>query len=1109
MKLSIAGPPSHDSAFAVFALSSVAIASPRRPHRCTVGGPAPGRGQPGFRPGAGGLFWNAAQGPAGGPCDIFGLSGAESFGGGTGGFHGGSLSNPNSFSFFSAGVEYGQRRTRAEQHKPAFHEIGRSIVRKPADGISVSSLGSFGSSFTPLTPSSFRDSTLWAHQLPKACGDTGTAPLPPARSPAEPLCSPVATAAPIPTVGSQGNANPRASHSPSASFARPPTAATFAGSAPSSRTPPSSPASSASSSPTRKQTPERRPRQEQPQQGQSQHNGNGSGRHHTNSNNRSGPSTQNSQGHSHVSGKVRRQVRALFERAKEEERAGGIDETRRLLRQCLTLDRRDAHSWLALARLEARCGGVSLKPNSSPNSPASPLSVPMAEPESFSLELSEAPGSSRSDVAVSGAIGSASASISSAPPKNSGVELARSLFQEGVCECPNSVHLLQAWAVLEHRCGDRDAARALFARGLELEPDNPYVCQAWGLLEQRGGNTEAARSLFRRSVSLSPHPEVCAAWAVLEAREGNVRRSRELFECGLKACKSSETPSAAAIYRSWAEIEERVGDLVGARELLSKAVTSQPRVAEAYVALARLEARRGYRTRALELMQTAAGLSKKPPALVFNAWAQVEWTSCGRIEAAREILERGHSLHPMDPALLQTLGTLEERCGNVARAKELFAASIRIRPTAPAFVAWALVEEKEGNKVETVNLFEQALLTDALHGAAYNAYGMMEARRGELDRARAVYERGLKVYASASVWHGYGQLELKLGRNPDRARELFQCGVAQTREDTAFIWHSWGMLELSRRSPLEARRVFLDALKRYPRNSRVLVGAALAHAAAYTNAPSDEHAARDYFKRAVAADPAHAHAWQTWGVFELRRGRRDAADALFRRGLRLCPTHGALWQAWGVLETANGNFERARQLFARGAAACPSHVHLYQAWACMEVRSGNVDRARELLDHALESDPCHGPVWNAYGLLEARHGTLAKARQNFLTGITRAPNHAPLYRTYGQTEARLGNYDRAREMFREGLKRDPWHAPLYHALAEFEAMIGNIGALAELKTEAEKYFGSEADATRAIHDGQENLDTDVGDTSDDGVEYASVVTPMELALDCTTTDSPP
>lgn len=617
------------------------------------------------------------------------------------------------------------------------------------------------------------------------------------------------------------------------------------------------------------------------------------------------------------------------------------------------------------------------------------------------------------------------------------------------------------------------------------------------------GNTDAARKLFERVVAVRPHPQVCAAWAVLEAREGNVVRARELFELGLAHCKGHDFSSIGTICQSWAQMEERIGDLPRARELLSKAIASQPHVTELYVALGNLEARRGCTTRALELMNTAAGLSPRPPASVFNAWAQIEWQSCGRVENARELLKRGHALHPSDPALLQTLGTLEEKCGNIEGAKEFFYRSISARPTAPAFVAWALLEERQGITDESKRLFEEALEVDGLHGAAYNAYGMMEARRGNLDCARAVYERGLSAHASASVWHGYGQLELKLGRKPNRARELFRRGVMQTREDTAFVWHSWGMLEIAEKNVPEARKVFQDAMKRYPRNSRILVGAAIAWSASCQKAMTDEARARDLFKRAVAADPTHAHAWQAWGVFELRRGRADAAQALFRRGLRLCPSHGALWQGWGVLETARGNFGKARKLFMQGTTACPGHVHLFQAWACMEVRAGNIDKARTLLDEALELDCCHGPVWNAYGLLEARHGTTAKTRQIFATGIRRAPNHAPLYRTFGQTETRAGNYEHARELFERGLEVDPRHAPLYHALAQFEALFGNMEALRVLKEKAERFFGSEVDAARAMRSGEEQFVPQEVVSSVESMDdrYGGITTPMESALD--------
>lgn len=759
-----------------------------------------------------------------------------------------------------------------------------------------------------------------------------------------------------------------------------------------------------------------------------------------------------------------RKVCALFSQAKKAERAGQFHNARHLLLQCLALDVYDAHSWLALARLQSRGSDSEAK---------------QSETNASSSQADDGP---------------------SVPAH---VSLARSTFEEGLCHCPDNVHLLHAWAVMEHRSGDHKRARTLFSRAYHLQPDNPYVCHAWGILEQRDGNISRARELFAKSIAKRPHSAVSVAWAILEGRDGHVKTARVILKRALVAAEKVADPSSLAnIFCAWAQIEERIGDLPKARDLLSKAIASHPTHTDAYVALAKLEARRGSTTRAIELIRAAAKVTTKAPPSLFNAWAHIEWGSRQRIDEARNVLKQGISLHPKDPALLQSLGTLEQKCGDYEKAKYCYQASVSARPKAPAYVAWALLEESQGNYDQARRLFEKSLSADALHGAAYNAYGMMEARCGDEEAARNVFERGVGAAASASVFHGFAQFEVKVGRNPQRARELFRRGAAHSREDTVFVWHSWGVLELRQNEVESARKVFREAIKRYPRNSQILVGAALSEAASCPGTCANESRAREFFKEAVVADPTHAHAWQTWGMLEQRCGNLDAAVALFRRGLRLCPTHGALWQAWGVLESTAGNFARARQLFRRGVDACPGHVHLFQAWACMEVRARNIVRARELLDAALEADPGHGPVWNAYGLLEARHGTLAKARQNFTTGIRRAPYHAPLYRTYGQTEARAGNFDRARQLFQQGLEVDARHAPLYHAFAKFEAMMGNLSGLGELKQKAERFFGSEAEATRVIRDGDEGFGSEDVVFGDENMElvYAGMASPMELAL---------
>jgi len=707
----------------------------------------------------------------------------------------------------------------------------------------------------------------------------------------------------------------------------------------------------------------------------------------------------------------------MFRRAKQMEANGEWEAAEEVLLECIGLDEKDSHSWLALANNRAHVIGNQVE------------DVRVAQRD------------------------------------------ARKTFLEAVDRFRGNVHLIHAFGMHELRCGNVETARQLFSRGLKIQPDNPYVAQSWGLLEQRAGNLRRARSLFSRCVAIRPQSEVCGAWAVLEAREGDVTRARELFDLALRSSPPGH-PSAAAVLRAWAAEEDRLGDTAKARELLKRAAAmfgagtgslAVAAQADAALQLAKLEAKKGANELALEILRSAASkISLRLPTAFYNGWAALEMDG-GFADNATKILRKAIELYPQDASLLQTLGTVENKLGNLDVARDLFRKSIAMKPLAPTFVAWALLEEQVGDVENARKIFDRALLVDPLHSPLYNAWGMMEARQGDLENCRRIYDRGIAMSThGASLLQGYGQFELNFGKDPVRAKELFILGTKRSRDENSYVWHSLGMIELRDfHNSGSARDVFVEALKRYPRNSQLLVGAGLAYSIGSPGKPPSIERARDYFKRAVIADTSHAHAWQAWAVFELRMNNKDNARKLFQRGLKYCPSHGALWQAFAVLEMLEGNFPRARSLFEKGIETSPGHVHLMQAWACMEVRVGNITRARQLLIRGLEVNPNNGALWNSSALLEAKHGSLFNAREKFSEGLFRDPDHAPLYRCFAQTETKAGNYSRARDLYRQGLEHCPYHAPLYHAYAEFESIFGNVQALAELKKATARYFGSE------------------------------------------------
>jgi tetratricopeptide (TPR) repeat protein len=262
--------------------------------------------------------------------------------------------------------------------------------------------------------------------------------------------------------------------------------------------------------------------------------------------------------------------------------------------------------------------------------------------------------------------------------------------------------------------------------------------------------------------------------------------------------------------------------------------------------------------------------------------------------------------------LFQAAGKVEERVGNYSGARDLYSASLHITPSAPALVAFALLElnhpeSEAANYTKVKRLFGEALLLDPRHGPAYNAYGNAELRHGNVDAARRIFERGVRAGCAdaASLYHGYAMLELALG-NVDTARDILIKGqkVVQWhdvgmdsphRERALFLTHTLGMLELKCNRAVDALAVFKEGVERYGNSSQLLLGAALCEVKL-----GREDAARVLFERSVQADNKHAQAWHAWGQMEMRAGSLKSAKTLFECGIKSSPRYGALWQAYGM-----------------------------------------------------------------------------------------------------------------------------------------------------------------------------------------------------------------
>ena len=219
--------------------------------------------------------------------------------------------------------------------------------------------------------------------------------------------------------------------------------------------------------------------------------------------------------------------------------------------------------------------------------------------------------------------------------------------------------------------------------------------------------------------------------------------------------------------------------------------------------------------------------------------------------SAKKYLKRGISRAPNNPFLLQALGTLEERVGNLAEAEAYYIASLRARSS---------------------------------HAAAWVSLAQLRVRklRQPPDAGRICFqtaERELRhagMEPSSYVYTAWASLEYKEAGNYNLAKSLFKKALEVDPKCSA-AWLQLGVMEADKENWKEARNCFETVLKFDKRNSRVLQAYALAES---KRPDGKSREVIDLFERALAAKPSDAGVYQAYGLYVNELGDVEMAREL-------------------------------------------------------------------------------------------------------------------------------------------------------------------------------------------------------------------------------------
>ncbi|HLJ76949.1 MAG TPA: tetratricopeptide repeat protein [Acidobacteriaceae bacterium] len=270
---------------------------------------------------------------------------------------------------------------------------------------------------------------------------------------------------------------------------------------------------------------------------------------------------------------------------------------------------------------------------------------------------------------------------------------------------------------------------------------------------------------------------------------------------------------------------------------------------------------------------------------------------------------------------------------------------------------------------------------------AANEYALAEAceKAGDMTRAREHFQKLSARQGSAGLHRLAGSVDETLGDPVAAVNEFAQAVRIDPSEQNYF---AWGSELLYHRAVLQARDVFAEGVKAWPKSARMLtaLGAALFAGALYDDAA-------ERLCQAADLDPNNPEPYLFMGRIEVAAPR-----ALPCVAQKLADFHRR--------EPGNAlaDYYYAMSLWKEQPSVSDSPVR---------------DQVAGLLHEAIKADPRCAEAWLELGNLQAQSGNYASAIPLYTKAIDSDPQLTQAYYRLGVAYDRTGERDKAREAFAE------------------------------------------------------------------------------------------
>lgn len=282
---------------------------------------------------------------------------------------------------------------------------------------------------------------------------------------------------------------------------------------------------------------------------------------------------------------------------------------------------------------------------------------------------------------------------------------AYSQFSVLATELPNSAEITLAAGLLSLQMGNLDDAEQFLSRTLELgEEEGGLVRYYLGQVAEERKDYDLAKSRYLSITEGEYLVQSRTRLATMMGRQGNLDDARAL----LKAIKPGNEVQEVQLIQAEADLLREARDYAAVYALLDAAVKARPD----HVDLLYDRAMAAERLNKLDVVETDLRkvIKLKPDyAHAYNALGYTLVEKTNRLDEATELLDKAISLSPEDPFILDSMGWLYYRKGNLDKARDFLERAWRIRQDPEIAAHLGEVLWMKGSRDEASQLWQATL----------------------------------------------------------------------------------------------------------------------------------------------------------------------------------------------------------------------------------------------------------------------------------------------------------------------------------------------------------------------------------------------------------------